>query len=176
MGWRAAATLVVAGLLVFGTFWGSDDMFPFGPMKQFAFRIDPDGCIHSNYLRADTTDGRNVRVPWGQAGVGLKRAELEGKLSQIFADPSVLQEFIDAQRQLHPFGPHYETLYVMRDRVALDGGHVQPAQRRIVNAYWDDGGAGWVREGRWFVCDNPPPGGEAPTDGREFRYPMGGAG
>ncbi|HKE52248.1 MAG TPA: hypothetical protein VKE25_12140, partial [Actinomycetes bacterium] len=78
--WRLAATAAVLLALAYGTIWGADRHFPFGPMVQFAFSVDPNGQIRSVYIEADTTTGVRVQVPLTSEGVGIPRAEIEGQL------------------------------------------------------------------------------------------------
>ncbi|MCI0686054.1 MAG: hypothetical protein L0Y54_02275 [Sporichthyaceae bacterium] len=111
--WRLAATVAVLLGLAYGTIWGSDQHFPFGPLVQFAFSVDPDGQIRSVFIEADTTAGTRVRVPLTSEGVGIPRAEIEGQLPQIERDPSLLQGIAVAQRRRHPDQPQYRTLYLM---------------------------------------------------------------
>jgi len=111
--WRLAATAAVLLGLAYGTIWGSDQHFPFGPMVQFAFSVDPDGQIRSVFIEADTTAGTRVRVPLTSEGVGIPRAEIEGQLPQIERDPSLLQGIAVAQRRRHPDQPQYLRLYLM---------------------------------------------------------------
>jgi hypothetical protein len=110
--WRG----IVAGLgltaLVYGTIWGTDDDFPFGPMVQFAFSVDPNGEIRSTFIEADTTIGERVRVRLSAAGVGIARAEIEGELEKIRKDPSLLQGIAEAQRRRHPSGSQFTRLYL----------------------------------------------------------------
>lgn len=111
--WRLAATAAVLLGLAYGTIWGSDQHFPFGPMVQFAFSVDPDGQIRSVFIEADTTTGTRVRVPLTSEGVGIPRAEIEGQLPQIERDPSLLQGIAVAQRRRHPDQAQYLRLYLM---------------------------------------------------------------
>lgn len=121
-GWRTVAAAIGIGLIVYGTAGGSDDDFPFAPMSMFAFRTDPNGDINSHYLEAVTDQGQRIRVPMSNSGVGMSRAQLEGQLLKIMANPSLLQNLADAQRRNAPAAPHYVHLYVMRDRIVLRDG------------------------------------------------------
>ncbi|MEU8136663.1 hypothetical protein [Streptodolium elevatio] len=120
--WRAVAAALGIALIVHGSLLGNDDQFPFAPMSMFAFRTDPNGNIDSHYLEADTDAGTRVKVPMSRNGAGMGRAELEGQLFKIMADPSLLQNLADTQRRLHPDTPHYVHIYVMRDRTVLRDG------------------------------------------------------
>ena len=128
--WRLAACGSALALLAYGTIWGTDDHFPFGPLTQYAFAADPDGTIGDLYVEADTTAGTRVRVRLSPEGVGIGRAEVEGQLDRIRRDPSWLQGIADAQHRLHPGEPRYTHLYVrvrvvqLRDGVAA-GEHVE---------------------------------------------------
>lgn len=119
--WRNAAAALGIGLIIQGTATHNDDHFPFAPMSMYAFRTDPNGAIDSYYLEADTEAGRRIKVPM-RSGVGIARAELEGQLPKITADPSLLQSIAEAQRRLQPSLPHYTHVYVMRDRIVLKDG------------------------------------------------------
>ena len=122
MAWRLAISAVAIAALGWGTVWGSDDHFPFGPLVQFAFYTNPDGYIDSHYIEADTTAGTRIPVRLSSEGVGIPRAEIEGQLARIMADPSILQTIAVAQRANHPEEPQFVTLYLMRDRTILTDG------------------------------------------------------
>jgi len=135
-GWRMAATAVVLLALAYGTIWGADRHFPFGPMVQFAFSVDPNGQIRSVYIEAETTAGDRVRVPLTSEGVGIPRAEIEGQLPAIERDPSLLQAIALAQRRRHPDQPQFRRLYLMVDILQLHDR--RPAGHEVNQlAVWD---------------------------------------
>jgi hypothetical protein len=119
LAWRAAATVAALGALLWGSGWGTDDVFPAGPMVQYAFYVDPNGTISSNYIEADTTAGSRIKVRLSSEGVGIPRGEIEGQLRRIIADPSLLQAIADAQQRRHPEEPQFVTLYLMTDVTTL---------------------------------------------------------
>lgn len=119
---RLAAVSTGLGILLYGTVWGTDDMFPFGPLVQFAFSVDPNGEIRSTFIEADTDGGELVRVPLSLEGVGIKRAEIEGQLTKIVADPSLLQAVANAQQARNPQQPQYERLYLRQKVTELVDG------------------------------------------------------
>jgi hypothetical protein len=127
---------VVIGVMTWTTVYGTDDDFPLGPMVQYAFRTDPNGVIDDNYVEADTTAGVRIRVPLSNEGVGMKRAQLEGQLLKIMADPSLLQQLAEAQKRLHPADPHYTKVYVMQDRKQLRDGR-KVGTTTTVLAQWE---------------------------------------
>jgi hypothetical protein len=134
--WRLAATAAVLLALAYGTIWGADRDFPFGPMVQFAFSVDPNGQIRSVYIEADTTVGDRVQVPLTAEGVGIPRAEIEGQLPAIENNPSLLQAIAVAQRHRHPDQPQYRRLYLMVDIIQLHDR--RPAGHEVNQlAVWD---------------------------------------
>jgi hypothetical protein len=128
---------VVAALLLYGSAWGEDDNFPFGPMNQYSFRTDPNGGISALWLDADTVTGAHLRLNIAGSGdVGIARAELEGQLDRILADPSRLQELARAWARLHPDRPRLVRLTVGQDVTELR--HGRPAGRHTdVFTHWD---------------------------------------
>jgi hypothetical protein len=119
LAWRAAVTVGALAVLVWGSGWGTDDAFPAGPMVQYAFYVNPNGTISSNYIEADTTAGARIRVRLSSEGVGIPRGEIEGQLSRIIAHPSLLQAIADAQQRRHPGEPQFVRLYLMTDVTTL---------------------------------------------------------
>jgi hypothetical protein len=138
---RGATARLVAvtgglGILLYGTVWGTDDMFPFGPLVQYAFSVDPNGEIRSTVIDADTDEGELVRVPLSLEGVGIKRAEIEGQLTKIVDNPALLQAVADAQRERNPQQPQYERLYLRQKVTTLVDGAVGPSRVETL-ATWD---------------------------------------
>lgn len=126
-----------AALLFYGSAWGQDDNFPFGPMNQYSFRTDPNGEIHALWLDADTAAGTHVRLDIASSGdVGVARAEIEGQLDRIIADPSRLQELAEAWARLHPDRPGLTRLTVGQDVTLLRHGRPN-GHRTDVFTHWD---------------------------------------
>ncbi|MBC7639856.1 MAG: hypothetical protein H7231_08765 [Rhodoferax sp.] len=124
LAWRVAVTLAVVGLAVNGSVRGNDVQWPFAPMSQFACGVDLDGQIRSTYIEADTTAGTTVRVPLTAGGVGLGRAEVEGQLPRLVADPALLQSIAVAAARRHPGWPRYTKLRLRQEVSDLRGGEV----------------------------------------------------
>jgi hypothetical protein len=85
---RLVAVLVVFGLLLLGTVAGDDEHFPFGPFRMYASTESPDGTAAWYVLIGTTADGARVEVPFEE--VGLRRAELEGRIDDFVHDPALL--------------------------------------------------------------------------------------
>jgi hypothetical protein len=136
VAWRVTVTVAAIGALIWGSGWGTDDAFPAGPMVQYAFYVDPNGTISSNYIEADTTAGTRVKVRLSSEGVGIPRGEIEGQLGRIIEDPSLLQSIADAQRRRHPDEPQFVRLYVVVDVTHLHD-RIPGAVTKKTLATWD---------------------------------------
>jgi hypothetical protein len=138
--WRVLAAFAGIAALVHGTIADSDDYFPFGSMAQYATAHDLDAKVNSTYMLADTEGGRQkVRVPLNATGTGIGRAEVEGQLDRLVADPSLLQTIADAYRAIHPDRDQYTTLYLMRDTYQLRDGYQSGPPITVELARWTVG-------------------------------------
>jgi hypothetical protein len=127
----------VSALLFYGSAWGQDDAFPFGPMNQYSFRTDPNGEIRALWVDADTAAGTQIRLDIASSDdVGIARAELEGQLDRIRAEPSQLQELAAAWARLHPDRPRLTRLTVGQDVTLLRNGRPH-GHRTDVFTHWD---------------------------------------
>ncbi len=117
--WRLGAAGAVLAALGYGTVLGDDDLFPFGPMVQYAFSIPPDGEIKSLHLQAVTVAGAKVEIPIEPYYVGIRRAELEGQLTSYLARPELLQSLADAHKRIRPADPRLAKLIVVTRVITL---------------------------------------------------------
>jgi hypothetical protein len=134
---RALRVLVLAvglALLLLGTLRGSDDAFPFGPFRMYATADDPDGRVLSTYVQA--VDAAGVVLPrLGEGEVGLRRAEYEGQLGRVVADPAMLQDLARAFARRHPDrSPLVELSVVQTAHQLVDGAPV--GESTAVLATW----------------------------------------
>jgi hypothetical protein len=117
-------TAAAAGLLLYGTVAGGDDMFPFGPFHMYSRYYPADGVVSSTSLRATTADGRDVLVTQGDTGIA--RGAIEGRLERYRTDPGRLGELASAYHHRHPDAPPYvalrlvQTRWRMQDREIVD--------------------------------------------------------
>ncbi|MEI4272082.1 hypothetical protein TEK04_10145 [Klenkia sp. LSe6-5] len=126
---RLAAAAVVLALLLTGTVWGDDSEFPFGPFRMYSTRADPDAPVVSTRVVGVTADEEEVRLSGGE--VGLRRAEFEGQLPRLVADPSLLGLVAESYEAAHPGGPELVRVEVVQRRFELAGGE-------RTGAYTDD--------------------------------------
>ena len=135
LGIRLGLAGAVLLALLHGTVVGADQDFPFGPMVQYAFYVDPDGEIDDTYLEADTTAGTRVRVPLTVDSVGVNRAQVEGHLDQIRRDPAELASLAQAHRRRHPGDPGFTRLYLRQHVTDLHDASISSRYERTV-AEW----------------------------------------
>lgn len=123
--WRSLATAAVIGALFHSSVSGGDDDFPLGPMAQFAFSVENDGGeINSHWLEADTATGAHVKLSMDAVGPGMKRAEIEGQMSRLVRDPSLLQGIAEGRHRLHPEMPRLTRIYIVQQVKTLKHGKV----------------------------------------------------
>ena len=121
--WRAVLLLVVAALFVGGTAIGNDDWWPFGPWRMFATATAPSGSVYS--LAIEVQIGNDP--VWQPAdltptSVGLNRAEVEGRVPQMTADPAMLGTLARTHARLRPDAPPWRAVRVVRNEVLLSHG------------------------------------------------------
>ena len=100
---RLAVTVLVAGLLLAGTLWGQDDAFPFGPFRMYATTDRLDAPVRDT--RLEGVDAAASRVTLDERNTGVRRAEIEGQLDQIRADPGQLGAVAAAYARRQPRAP-----------------------------------------------------------------------
>lgn len=136
---RLARVLVAVagiGLLVHGSVRGTDDLWPFGPMSQYAMTVPKDTTIDYTRISALTDAGTIVDVPLNIEGAGIARAEIEARTGEIIADPSLLQIVADGWARKHPNQPRYVRLELIRDTTTLVDGRVTGPPSSTVLAVW----------------------------------------
>jgi hypothetical protein len=100
---RIAATLIFGALTLGGTFWGSDNHFPFAPFRQFSNADDPNAPVL--VLRTDGVDATGRRIDLDERNAGVRRAEIEAQIERFKADPSLLRSVQDAYAARNPAKP-----------------------------------------------------------------------
>ena len=131
---RALVTLVVATLVVLGTFVGQDDDFPFGPFTMYAGREDPDGLVLSTRVEAVDSSGR-LRVV-DERSTGLRRAEIEGQVQRLRSCPDLLGLLAAAHAALRPDEPPLVEVRVVERTYRLRDSRPTGEQREVVVASW----------------------------------------
>jgi hypothetical protein len=116
-GWRSVVALVVGVLVVAGTVLGSDDLFPFAPMRQYAYAVDPDGGVSTHFVEGIGPDGEPVRIAYD--AIDMRPAELEGILRPVGTRTERLAEVLATFRSRHPDAPPTVGIRYVRRRVQL---------------------------------------------------------
>lgn len=130
---RGGATAAVLALTLVGTCVGDDDHFPVGPFRMFSTKTSRDGAVKVSLIRATTTDGRDVRL--SMASFGMRRAEFEGQLERIAADPTLLEVLVRARAAARPnAAPLREVRLIAAHWELSDGRKVGYVERSV--AVW----------------------------------------
>jgi hypothetical protein len=132
--WRLGVSALVLVLLGVGSFWGSDDDFPFGPMKMYATSTKPTGRVSVTFVYGTTADGDDVKISPG--ALGMRGAELEGQLPRIIEHPDLLGALARTYRERYPERPELVHFRVQRNYQKLDDGRVVRSYSTVV-AEWE---------------------------------------
>ena len=124
--WRIAATVLGIGLLLNGSLRMSDDAWPFGPLSQYAFSPTKDETIVITRVEGLLADGRRIDLPLRVESAGISRAEIEARIPQITADPSLLRSVADGWTSRHPTESPLQRVWLVQDQTRLVDGRVGP--------------------------------------------------
>ena len=133
--WRVAVALLGIGLLVNGSLRMSDDVWPFGPMSQYAFSPPDDATIVITRVEGRLADGRRIDLPLRIGTAGISRAEIEARIPAIVAEPSLLRSVADGWTARNPDEPPLEQLWLVQDETRLVAGRRAPS-RLLELATW----------------------------------------
>ena len=131
---RILVAAAVVGVLLIGSFWGDDWMFPFGPLRMYSTASPPSGSVSYDRLEAQLPDGRWVHTGLNPKNIGMNRAEVEGRSPAIVADPSLLRHLAEAHHRLHPHS-HWTGVRLYKVRVHLRNGVPQNSTQQLL-ATW----------------------------------------
>lgn len=136
--WRLLAVLAGTAVLLLAQLQDTSEWFPLTSMAQFAQARDPNGTVVSTCLRGTEQGGDAPReIPFGIGSVGVQRADVEGNLAAIRADPSLLAPLAATYAHRHPDRPPLTSLSVCQEIVHLrDGGPDGRVDLRIL-ATWE---------------------------------------
>src|SRR5512133_4371917 len=117
--WRIAATLLGIGLLLNGSLRMSDDVWAFGPVSQYAFSPAKDATIVITRVEGLLADGRRIDLPLRVETAGISRAEIEARIPQITADPSLLRSVADGWTSRHQNELALLRVWLVQDQTRL---------------------------------------------------------
>ena len=127
---RVVVAVLGIGLLLNGSLRGSDDLWPFGPLSQYAFSPPPDATIVITRVEGRLADGRRIDLPLRVSKAGISRAEIEARIPEITADPSLLRSVADGWTARNPGQPPLEQLWLVQDETRLVEGRKGPTRLR----------------------------------------------
>jgi hypothetical protein len=126
--WRIAATVLGIGLLLNGSLRMSDDVWPVGPLSQYAFSPAKDTTIVITRVEGLLADGDRIDLPLRVETAGISRAEIEARIPQITADPSLLRSVADGWTLRHRGEPALMRVWLVQDQTRLVDGRVGPTR------------------------------------------------
>jgi hypothetical protein len=114
----------------------SDDAWPFGPLSQYAFSPSRNSTIVITRVEGLLADGRRVNLPLRVETAGISRAEIEARIPQITANPSLLRSVADGWMSRHTAEPALLRVWLVQDQTRLVDGRVGPI-RLVELAAWE---------------------------------------
>lgn len=147
-GWRVVVLLTLAGLFLAGSFYGNDPAWPFGPWRMFSTSQAPTGNVIAMSIQVETsTNGPWVDAPIYPWTTGLNRAEVEGRIQDILAHPSMLSTLAVSHSRLKPHDARWVGVRVVRvDTVIVDRQPTGQVLRKVL-ASWSPAGTMTVGPG-----------------------------
>ena len=128
LAWRIAMAMLGIGLLLNGSLRMSDDVWPFGPLSQYAFSPPRDATIVITRVEGQLADGRRIDLPLRVGSAGISRAEIEARIPEIAADPSLLRSVVDGWTARHARQPAIRQVWLVQDEIHLVDGRRGPTQ------------------------------------------------
>ncbi|MCW2811222.1 MAG: hypothetical protein JWP61_1680 [Friedmanniella sp.] len=128
LSWRVALAVVGIGLLFNGSLRMSDDVWPFGPLSQYAFSPPHDDTVVITRVEGRLADGRRIDLHLQVETAGISRAEVEARIPEIVAEPSLLHTVADGWTARHPDEPRLRQVWLVQDQITLTDGRPGPAR------------------------------------------------
>ena len=122
LAWRIAVAVIGIGLLLNGSLRMSDDVWPFGPLSQYAFSPPRDATIVITRVEGRLADGRRIDLPLRVETAGISRAEIEARIPEITSDPSLLRSVVDGWTRRHPGEAEIQQVWLVQDETRLVDG------------------------------------------------------
>ncbi len=135
LAWRVLAAVALVVLLLNGSLRMQDDAWPFGPMSQYAFSPTADDTVVITRVYGLLADGRRVELPLRVETAGISRAEIEARIPELEADPSLLRAVSDGWTARHPTEPRPVEVFLVQDRTHLLRGR-EVSSDEVALAQW----------------------------------------
>jgi hypothetical protein len=124
--WRIAVAVLGIALLLNGSLRMSDDVWPFGPLSQYAFSPGENDAIVITRVEGLLADGRRIDLPLQVESAGIGRAEVEARIPAIKADPSLLRSVAEGWSSRHADEPPLRQVWLVQDVTRLVDGRKGP--------------------------------------------------
>lgn len=136
--WRWVVVLGLTVMFCAGSLVGDDHWWPFSPWRMFSTSQAATGAVWSTGIEVQTADapGQWVPAPLTPPTVGLNRAEVEGRIPQIQADPDRLGTLARSHARLRPDAPAWTALRVVRRQIVVVDRKPTGEVRTEVLAQW----------------------------------------
>lgn len=131
---RVLVALVGVVALMAGTLYGEDDWFPLAPFRMFSTADDPN--LPVKIARVDAVDETGARFTLDEDNAGVRRAEIEGQMATLMADPSKVAAIADAYAAHNPGKPPLVEVDVIIEHHWLKDGSVTGEVTDEVVATW----------------------------------------
>ena len=146
--WRIAVAVIGIVLLLNGSLRMSDDVWPFGPLSQYAFSPPADATIFITRVEGQLADGRRIGIatlggaprridlPLRVESAGISRAEVEARIPEITSNPSLLRSVVDGWTRHHRAEPEIQQVWLVQDETRLVDGR-RGRTRLVELASWE---------------------------------------
>ena len=134
--WRIAVAVIGIVLLLNGSLRMSDDVWPFGPLSQYAFSPPADATIVITRVEGQLADGRRIDLPLRVETAGISRAEVEARIPEITSNPSLLRSVVDGWTRRHRAEPEIQQVWLVQDETRLVDGR-RGRTRLVELASWE---------------------------------------
>ena len=136
--WRGVVVLSLTVMFCAGSLVGDDHWWPFSPWRMFSTSQAATGSVISTGIEVQTANapGTWVPAPLTPENTGLNRAEIEGRIPQITADPQRLGTLARSHAELRPGAPEWTALRVVRRQIVVVDRKPTGEVRTSVLAQW----------------------------------------
>ncbi|WP_285667459.1 hypothetical protein [Actinorhabdospora filicis] len=131
---RVLAAVIGMVALAVGTLYGEDDWFPLAPFRMFSTADDPN--LPVKIARVDAVDATGARFTLDEDNAGVRRAEIEGQMASLMADPAKVAAIADAYAAHNPGKPQLVEVDVIIEHHWLKDGSVTGEVTDEVVATW----------------------------------------
>lgn len=120
LGRRGLLLVAMVAMFGVGSVVGDDHWWPVGPWRMFSTATPPSGAVVWNSIEIREAGLPGFRpaplTPWT---VGLNRAEVEGQIPEILADPDRLGTLARSHARLRPGEPEWVAVRLVRNEAVI---------------------------------------------------------